>query len=77
MPRAQIPQVLLLYLDNHLADRAEIWCIHRDLAANRFALVKSAMHLHVLTCHVHNLLKVPLLYLDNHFTERAQIWYAH
>ena len=70
------PQILSLYLDNHSADRAEILYTYRDLTANGFALVKSGMHLHVYTCHVQNLSKIPLLYLDNHLTDRAQLWYA-
>ena len=70
-------KIQLLYLNNHLADRAEIRYTHRDPAANGFALVKSGMHLHVRTCHVHNPSIIPLLYLDNHLTDRAQIWYAH
>ena len=61
----------LVYLDNHLDDRAETWYTRMDPPAKVFALVKSGIHLHVRTCHVHNSSKNPFLYFDNHLADRA------
>ena len=54
VPHAQPPKMLFLYFENYLADRAQIWYAHEDSPAKETAVVKSGVHLHVLTCHVHN-----------------------
>ena len=48
------PEMPLLYLDNHSADRAQVWYAHRDPLTKGCTLAKSGVCPHVRTCHVHN-----------------------
>ena len=68
--------VTLLELGNQRADHAQIWYVHRDPSAKRFAPVRSGVFPHVRTCHVHKPPNILLLYLDNHLADRAQIWHG-
>ena len=69
-------KILLLYLENHWADRAQIWYARRDSPAKRFAIVKSGCLRTYARATCTNTPEIPLLYLDNHSADGAQMWYV-
>ena len=48
------PEIPLLYVDNHSANRAQIWYVHSDPSTKGCALAKGGMYPLVRRCHVHN-----------------------
>ena len=73
----KLSKILLLYLENQWADRAQLWSARRDSPAMRFAIVKSGCIRTCARATCTNTTEIPLLYLDNHSANRAQIWYIH